>query len=82
MKIELVHVPNCPHVAAARSLLVSCLEDLGIAAAIEERVDAYPSPTILIDGRDVMGEPAAREAACRLDVPTRERVIAALTNRE
>jgi hypothetical protein len=33
---------------------------------------------VVVDGRDVMGRPALTGAACRLDVPTRERVLAAL----
>jgi len=51
-------------------------EKLGIP--IEEQKGAYPSPTILVDGMDVMGRPEAVGASCRLDMPTRERVLAAL----
>ena len=78
MKIELLHVPGCAHIENARQLLRSSLSELGIDEQIEEEEGAYPSPTILVDGMDVMGRPEARGASCRLDVPTRERLFAAL----
>jgi len=78
MKIELLYVPECANVASARALLHASIEELGVNAPIEEREGAYPSPSILVDGVDVMGRPASIEAACRLDTPTRERVLSAL----
>jgi hypothetical protein len=78
MKVELLYVPGCPNVNNARLLLRACLHEVGLEASIEEREGDYPSPTILLDGQDVMGSPASVAAACRLDVPTRERVLAAL----
>ena len=78
VEVELLSVAGCPHVDAARQLLNACVEELQIRAHIEEKVGAYPSPTIRVDGRDVMGSPPVFEAACRLDRPTRERVLAAL----
>lgn len=78
MRIELLHVPDCPNVAEARRLLESCLRDLRIDAGIEQRETEWPSPTILIDGEDVMGAPQSIEPSCRLDVPTRERVLTGL----
>ena len=78
IEIELLSVPECPHVDAARELLKACIEELHVRAQINERVGDYPSPTILVDGEDVMGLPPVAEAACRLDTPTRERVLAAL----
>ena len=78
IRVALLHVPGCPHVDAARSLLQSCLTELGIQPPIEELEGDYPSPTILVNGEDVMGRPPSMEASCRLDVPTRERLLAAL----
>jgi hypothetical protein len=52
--------------------------ELGLGDQIVEHEGAYPSPTILIDGMDVMGKPEAEGASCRLDVPTRERLFPAL----
>ncbi len=78
MRVELLHVPDCPHVANARRLLHECLAELKITALVEEHQGAYSSPTILVDGRDVMGGSMADGAACRLDQPTREAILAAL----
>jgi hypothetical protein len=78
VKVELLHIPGCPHVEEARSLLQECLAELGLAAHVEEREGPYPSPTIRVDGQDVMGAPGQVGAACRLDRPTRERILAAL----
>jgi hypothetical protein len=78
VEIELLSVDGCPHVDAARQLLRACVEQLQVSARIEEKVGAYPSPTIRVDGEDVMGSPPFAEAACRLDTPTRDRVLAAL----
>ncbi|RZS43509.1 hypothetical protein EV193_102489 [Herbihabitans rhizosphaerae] len=45
-----------------------------------ERQGAYPSPTVVIDGRDVVtGAPPATDACCRLDLPTHEQIHTALT---
>jgi hypothetical protein len=78
MKIELLHVPGCANLENARQLLSSTLSELGLDEQIEEEEGSYPSPTILVDGRDVMGRPEATGASCRLDVPTRERLVGAL----
>jgi hypothetical protein len=78
MKIQLLHVPGCDNLENARELLHSTLSELGLDDRIEEEAGAYPSPTILIDGSDVMGRPDATGPSCRLDVPTRERLVAAL----
>jgi hypothetical protein len=81
MKIELLHVPGCPHVDAARALLTECLTELRLEVSVEDKEGAYPSPTILVDGVDVMDAPASRAAACRLDVPTKSRLLVALRDR-
>jgi hypothetical protein len=78
IEIELLSVDGCPHVDAARMLVEACVEELQVRAHIEEKVGAYSSPTIRVDGVDVMGSPSFAEAACRLDTPTRDRVLAAL----
>lgn len=79
MKIELLHVANCAHVDEARRTLESCLTEIGIDIPIDQREAEHPSPTILIDGEDVMGVPGSAGASCRLDVPTRARILAALS---
>lgn len=78
MRIELRHVPGCAHLDDARQLLHATLTELGLDTPVDEQEGEYPSPTILVDGVDVMGPPEAPGASCRLDVPTRERLVQAL----
>jgi hypothetical protein len=80
MKLELLLTPGCPNAAATRAVVAECLDRLGLAIPIQERVGDFPSPTILVDGVDVMtgltGAPPVH--ACRLELPTRSRLLAAL----
>ena len=80
MRVELLLTADCPNAPAARAVLGECMDLLGLAVAVQERVGDYPSPTILVDGVDVMtsARNASSAPACRLDVPTRSRVLAAL----
>lgn len=80
MDVELLLVPDCPHASAARALLAECADRLGLRLAVRERVGEYPSPTILVDGIDVMTGAAGtpHTAVCRLDVPAEPQVLAAL----
>jgi hypothetical protein len=83
MDVALLLAPRCPNAAAARSVLTACLRRWGLDLQVRERVGDYSSPTILVDGVDVMtarcGAPLGR--ACRLDLPTAARVIAVLRHR-
>jgi hypothetical protein len=78
MKIEILSVPGCPNLASARELVRTCLDQFGARAEVTERVGDFPSPTVLVNGIDVMGTPPRGGASCRLDVPTEDRVVAAL----
>ena len=80
MRVELVLVEECPHADAARGLLAESLRAMGRPVEVDERVGDYPSPTILVNGVDVMTGQAGvtRVHACRLDVPTEAAVVAAL----
>ncbi|MEN8654824.1 alkylmercury lyase family protein [Streptomyces sp. 21So2-11] len=78
MIIELRSVPDCPNLPPARDLLRACLAELGLPLSITEVVGAYPSPSVLVDGVDVMGTPAGGSSSCRLDVPTTDAIRAAL----
>ena len=76
--IQLLYFTGCPHAEAARALLKSCLGRLGLAWPVEEKNGDYPSPTILIEGVDVMGKPPTAHRMCRLDVPTEARLMTVL----
>ncbi|GJN97569.1 alkylmercury lyase [Mycobacterium marinum] len=83
MRIELFTSPGCPNAAAAKQTVTDCLTTLGIDVPIIERTGRYPSPTLLIDGVDVMRPEAGVPIGdtCRLDLPTPRRVLDALRAR-
>jgi hypothetical protein len=78
MKIEILSVPDFPNLARACELVRTCLDHLGAQAEVIERVGDFPSPTVLVNGIDVMGAPPRTGASCRLDIPTEARILAAL----
>lgn len=79
-RVQLLHVPDCPLVEEVRGTLRQALARAGGEVRIEELEGDYPSPTLLVDGIDVVtGQPVARYRACRLDLPTEDQVVAALT---
>jgi hypothetical protein len=84
MLIELLTSPGCRNAAAAKQTVTDCLTMLGIDAPIIDRIGRYPSPTVLINGVDVMRPEAGAPTgdACRLDRPTPQRVLDALRTHE
>lgn len=80
MRVELITHPGCPNADAVRRMVRECMAALGIEEPIGESVGDYPSPTLVIGGTDVMTNEAEipHGRSCRLDLPTRERVILAL----
>ena len=80
MRVELLLAPDCPLADAARLVVSQSTNQLGLKVSVEERVGDFPSPTVLVDGVDVMTGSLGtqRIQACRLDVPTVPRVLEAL----
>jgi hypothetical protein len=81
VRIELLSAPECPNVAATRKILVDCLAELGLNAPVIEHAGRYRSPTVLINGVDVMSPVSSDQVdgdACRLDIPQRDDVLAAI----
>jgi len=80
MRVELLQYEGCPLAPAALQLVRQCLSALGAPEPVLVRIGDYPSPTVLVNGADVMGSAAEplKARACRVDVPTRERVLVAL----
>jgi hypothetical protein len=76
--VEVLFLRGCPHAAAARAMVERCVARLGLAVEVAAREGDYPSPTVMVDGVDVMGAPAGADPVCRLDLPTEERVMSAL----
>jgi hypothetical protein len=77
-RIEILQVPGCPLVERVRETARRVLAQSGLRAEIEDLVGDYPSPTLLVDGRDVTGRRLGECSACRLDLPTEDQVLAAL----
>lgn len=61
-------------------MVENCLAQTHLNTVVEEVVGNYNSPTLLVNGFDVTGRPAAPEGqmSCRLDLPNEEQVLAAL----
>lgn len=80
MRIELLRSAGCPNAARVRAMVDSCLAELGIVAPVNERVGAYASPSVLVDGVDVVARPPGghERPCCRLDLPDRDQLRTAL----
>ena len=76
MKIQLIHFQGCPNVDAARAAVRAALAEEKLDVSVEE-IDVedpaapawargWGSPTILIDGQDVVGQEPSASSACRL----------------
>ena len=88
MRVELVYFTGCPNFAPMRELLHRCLERCGFdRAVVEVNTDdpttpatyrRFASPTVLVDGVDVLAGTLSDAAACRLDLPSETDLIAAI----
>ena len=63
---------DCPLVGGVRQDLRECLDQYGVDTLIEEVEGPYPSPTLLVGGRDVTERLPGVGPACRLDLPSRD----------
>ncbi|WP_223693676.1 DF family (seleno)protein [Leifsonia poae] len=76
MKVQLLHIPDCPSWPGAEQRLRAVLERLGVPEPVEvveiatgEAAAASNfggSPTILLDGRDPFPGTRSAELACRV----------------
>ncbi len=79
LEIRLLHLAGCPLVDQVRVALQDCLRSTGIDATVEDIEGPYPSPTLLVNGKDVVtGQILDRSHCCRLDLPTRDQIMTAL----
>lgn len=79
--VQLQRVPDCPRADRVRELMRSAAAACGMVVELDELIGEYPSPTVLVDGRDVTGVSPAEGASCRLDLPTEDQIRAALQRR-
>lgn len=95
MNVELLFFPECPNVSAAREQLRRAFEELGTAphwvehdisaSGAQGHLSGFGSPSILVNGRDVMGDEAGSGASCRIyvgsdaaGVPPLSQIVSAL----
>lgn len=80
-RVELLLVVNCPYADVARTRLREAMHRLGLDIDVVEQIGDYPSPTILVNGVDVMtAKVPDGGASCRLDLPTTHAIQQALTH--
>jgi hypothetical protein len=82
-KIEFIYEQSCPNIADARAQLRLALEQTGLPMHWQEWEHSAPdcpayarrygSPSILVDGEDVAGEPATDAPNCRIYTNTQGR---------
>jgi hypothetical protein len=75
-RVDVIYFRGCPHVEAARAHLERAFAMVGLPASWEEHdlgspevptdLRRYGSPTILIDGRDVVSEEQSDAVCCRV----------------
>jgi len=93
MKIEVLGFEGCPNTPRTRSNVESSVASLGLDAEVVfvdqeklpegDRRRGWPSPTVLVDGRDLFGmaEPASAAMGCRMysgGAPTVDEIAIAL----
>lgn len=94
VKVELLYFPGCPNVEGTREALFTTLANLALEDTEVEDINVhdpetpenlrnYPSPSILINGRDIEGYDPMGTAACRIydgkgGVPSKKTIATAL----
>ncbi len=77
--VEVVHERDCPLVDQAVERVRLYLSATGTDAVVVVREGELASPTVLVDGLDVVtGLPPVTAVACRLDLPTDDQIRIAL----
>jgi hypothetical protein len=77
--VRLLQAPGCPLAGRMRVIVGECLGDGAVPVQFEVVEGDFPSPTLLVDGVDVVtGAAPATEPCCRLDLPSRDQVLAAI----
>jgi hypothetical protein len=78
-RVEVVHERDCPLVDQAVERVRFYRSTSGTDAVIVVREGELASPTVLVDGLDVVtGRPPVATVACRLDLPTDDQIRLAL----
>ena len=76
--IVILQVPHCPLGDQVRATVNASMTTARIDATIEKTEGVFASPTLLIDGVEVIGATFHDTPSCRLDLPREENVLVAL----
>lgn len=80
IRVQILHVRDCALLERVLRRLRTSIARSGLDVSVETIEGTYPSPTVLINGAEVTGQPIGSEPCCRLDLPSEEQIVAALTN--
>lgn len=85
LHVELVYFTGCPHAEPMRERLHRCLERCGVEYFVTDvrtdepttdpRYRFLPSPSVLVNGVDVLGSVLTEECACRMRLPTEAELL-------
>jgi hypothetical protein len=73
--IDVLYFNGCPNAATTLALVSSCAARFGGSVEIVEYEGDHPSPSVLVNGQDIMGDPGTTGRACRRDLPSEERIM-------
>ncbi|KFY67413.1 hypothetical protein V496_01604 [Pseudogymnoascus sp. VKM F-4515 (FW-2607)] len=78
--IQLLYINDCQLVEAVRAALAASLAGTQVPVTVTETMCDCSSPTLLVNGSDVTGRlrMSTTELSCRLDLPTKEQISAAI----
>ena len=95
MKIQLLYFPGCPNVQAARNVLEKAMLETSVSLLELREINVqapdcpahlknWPSPSILVNGKDIEGQSPKAGAACRVYkngiAPALGEIVNAITN--
>jgi hypothetical protein len=82
MSVELIYEHGCPGVPETRHALLEALTSLDMSPewsewersdpGLPDHAQGFGSPTVLVEGRDVVGEEAGSDAGCCRLYPVRD----------
>ena len=68
--VELLVHSGCPNAARVHETLTRCLTELGLRYDLLVVDGDHPSPTVRVNGTEVMGREPVPGRSCRTDVPS------------
>lgn len=77
--MQILHVADCPLLEQLQRRVHASITRAGLDVPVEVIEGLYPSPTLLINGAEVTGQPTSSDPCCRLDLPSEAQIVVALT---